>query len=441
MGANSDIKDFDIVIVGGGLAGISMAAALRDLSSDRALHIAIIEAVPFNFPEHPSFDDRALALSYGSKCIFQTLGLWSFLANSATPIKHIHVSDQGHAGFLRMHAEEADVDALGYVVTARDLGLALNKYNQCPTISTISPAQVEQIAVGQDSAELLINIEGNNIPQKLTTKLVVLADGGRSGLAQQLGVQSMSHDYQQQAILANVQCNQTHRNIAYERFTANGPVALLPMQADTYKLVCTVPVQQQDEIMALSDERFLGYIQQWFGDRVGQFIKIGKRATYPMTETSVDNIAMHRLALIGNAAHAMHPIAGQGFNLGLRDAAALAELVNTAVRRQQDIGSQQLLNTYKQNRLEDIQSMSKLTDSLVHFFSNAIVPVALLRNIGLLMVDRMPFLKKQLMRKMMGLSGRQGKLMRGILLAGDVPISNTQVNKQQANSEIQHVKS
>ena len=216
-------EKFDIAIVGGGLAGSSMAVTLRDLAQNRNLNIAIIEAVPFDLPKQPSFDDRALALSYGSKCIFETLGIWELMEDIATPIKHIHVSDKGHVGFARMHAEEVNVNALGYVITARNLGMVLKQFNQCSAVTTISPAQVEKIQAGEQYAELQLKIKGKKKTQVLKASLVILADGGRSGLAQQLGIKSSTHDYQQQAVLANVQCSQPHENIAYERFTKNGP--------------------------------------------------------------------------------------------------------------------------------------------------------------------------------------------------------------------------
>ncbi|MGH1542519.1 MAG: 2-octaprenyl-6-methoxyphenyl hydroxylase [Arenicella sp.] len=413
---------FDVIIVGAGLAGSSMAAALSSLP----ISIALIEAVEIPLQQSPSFDDRALALSLGSLRVLNTLGVTGSLApSSLTPIKNIHVSDRGHAGFLRLSHTEVATESLGSVVAARDLGLALQTFLSLDDasattadITSFSPAVVSTIVHRSSGAHIDIDHQGQSC--QLSASLVILADGGRSPLTKVMGIDSDTKHYQQTGVLANIRADKPHRNQAYERFTCDGPIALLPLRDQDYKLVWTVPSHRSEAMMALHDTDFLSQIQEAFGDRAGKFIQVGKRQNYPMTESSKKQMSAGRVVLIGNAAHTLHPIAGQGFNLGLRDVACLAELIAEAISLGKDIGAPGLLANYQALRQRDINNTAQFTDGLVRLFSNNNLPLAALRNIGLLALDRLPFAKRDVMRKMMGLSGWQSKLMRGIALQSEV---------------------
>ena len=407
--------DHDLAIVGGGLVGVSLALSL----AEQGLRIVLIEAAAYQTEQPPSYDDRAIALSFGSRRIFEGMGLWQALASYATPIERIHVSDQGHFGVTRMDCREEHVDALGYVITARELGFTLLQQLQQvaqanSNLTIISPATLTELKLGQDHATLIIDRQGESTA--LTTNLVVAADGGNSPIRQQLGIEINDRDYQQTAIIANISTARPHQHVAYERFTNHGPLALLPMADDRCSLVWTRPPQDAERLLALSDAEFLEALQPCFGHRLGRFTKVGQRAAYPLHLIRAKEQVRERLALIGNAAHTLHPIAGQGFNLGLRDVAALAQCLADAQHQGEDIGQQSVLQGYALWRERDHSQVIGFTNTLVNTFSNRFPPLALARNLGLLATDIIPAVKHTLARHAMGLSGKLPRLARGLPL-------------------------
>jgi 2-octaprenyl-6-methoxyphenol hydroxylase len=406
--------DYDLIIIGGGMVGTSLAISL----AGQPLRIALVEAATLRSKDAapPNYDDRAIALSFGARRIFEGMGLWSDIAPRATAIKHIHVSDQGRFGFTRLDAKQENVDALGYVVTARQLGASLmDKLQDCTNLTVISPATLTNLSFDSEdaTAEILHN-DGNT--QLLTAKLVVAADGGHSQVRQQLDIHTTDRDYQQTAIIANLTPEKPHQNIAYERFTRNGPLALLPMPDNRCSLVWTRAPEDAERLLQLSDEDFIAELQPCFGKRLGRFLKIGKRHSYPLQLIQAQEQVRARLALIGNAAHTLHPIAGQGFNLGLRDVATLAQSIVDARQADIDIGSLAVLEDYAQWRQRDHQQVIGFTNTLVQTFSNRLPPLALARNLGLIATDIIPPLKHSLARHSMGLAGKLPRLARGLPL-------------------------
>lgn len=403
--------DYDVLIIGGGMVGASLACAL----GGQSLKIGIIEAIPFRSGKQPSFDDRSIALAYGSRRIFEGMGLWPQLEPGVTPIHSIQISDRGHFGKTRLHYHDSGCEALGYVVDNRTLGAALTeKLAQFDNISLLCPARLTGLTLTADKATAVI--ERNDQSQTLSARLVIGADGGHSAVRQLADIQARQWDYGQSAIITNVSTGTAHHNMAYERFTASGPLALLPLSRQRYSLVWTVPATDSDKVMAYDDEQFLTRLQQHVGHHVGRFIRTGTRHCYPLTLIRAHAHQQPRLALIGNAAHTLHPIAGQGFNLGLRDVAALAQTICDALQKQRDIGSARMLRQYEQWRQRDQRHVTALTDSLVRVFSNSVPPLVVARNIGLLAVDCLPPLKKALMRQTMGLAGHLPRLARGLPL-------------------------
>ena len=399
---------FDLIIIGGGLAGASLACALKD----SALKIAVVEAFELNTDSQPCYDDRTVALSYGSRCIFDAMGVWPALEPHAEAINTIHISDRGHFGVTRLTREQEGVEALGYVLENRNIGQSLYAVMKASeNITLFCPAELTTLQQEEEQVSVEVSINGQ--AHVLTGELLVAADGNNSQVMQLLNIGSSRKDYDQSALITNITPGKKHDNVAYERFTETGPLAFLPMTQNRCSVVWTLSPEQADYLSALDEADFLAQLQQRFGFRLGQFKKIGKRQIYPLFLQSATQMTQGRVAIIGNAAHSVHPVAGQGFNLALRDVALLAELIVDNKRAGDDIGSQSMLQQYVSLREEDINRVYRFTDVLVKTFSNSIPPLAHMRSLGLLMVDVLPDIKHQLALQSMGLAaGRGGRLSR-----------------------------
>jgi 2-octaprenyl-6-methoxyphenol hydroxylase len=401
--------DYDVLIVGGGMVGASLAIAL----SEHQLRIGLLEAAIPSDPGRPSYDDRGIALAYGSQKIFQAMGLWDHILEDATPIKDIHISDRGHFGFSHLNAAKEGVEALGHVVTARHLGRhLLDRMNRCADVEVIAPARVIAVDSSVDSA--FVKVEQDGQQRTLHTKLLVAADGGKSFIREQLEVPTQRWEYGQTAVVTNITPEQPHQNVAYERFTDSGPVALLPMTENRCALVWTVRDEQVDEVMAFDDAQFIQHFQERFGYRLGRFTRVGKRNHYPLNLLRAKEFTRERIAIIGNAAHTLHPIAGQGFNLGLRDVSALVDVILAAQKDHDDVGHSSALGRFSQWRKTEQKSMALATDGLARLFSNPLKFIRLGRNAGLLLVDLFPPLRRGIARGAMGLLGKLPRLSRGL---------------------------
>ena len=385
----------DIVLSGGGLVGATLAVVLGQ--SLPHLSIGIVEAVPLQSDVQPSFDSRCLAIAQGSKQLLAQYGLWSSLAANAQPIAHIQVSDRGHIGKTYLHSEQFNYAALGYVAEVQDIGRVLMaKLKQLSNVKWFCPNQIKAIDSQQDSLSLTLD-DG----QTLQTSLLLGADGGNSTTRQLLNIANQSDDYQQVAIIANVGLGEDHQDWAYERFTDTGPMALLPMKDKRYSLVWCQTPKQAEQLMQLDDNAFIAQLQQAFGYRAGVFTQISARASYPLALTLAEQITAHRAALVGNSSHTIHPIAGQGFNLGLRDIEALRHILTSASDKA-SLGSFAQLHQYQQWRKQDLQQVVSMTDALVRLFSNSSRLLALGRSLGLLSMQLIDDLKYPLARQAMG---------------------------------------
>lgn len=401
--------DYELLIIGGGPVGATLACAL----AGQNLRIGLVEAQPLAAAAPPGYDDRSLALAYGARLIFESLGLWQALRPVATPIMKIHISERGRPGFARLDQREEGVEALGYVVEARALGAVLAaRLPRLAGVDLLCPARLEEIAVHSDAVWTRLELQGRTTAR--TAKLLAAADGARSQVRRQLGIDALQWDYRQTAIVTTVTPELPHENVAYERFTDTGPLAFLPLGTDRCAVVCTVDTAAAPGVLALADDAFLAWLQDRFGDRLGRLLQVGRRQSYPLTLVKSREHARPRAAIIGNAAHTLHPVAAQGFNVGIRDAAALAEVIADAHAAGEDIGDRAVLERYADWRRWDQRRALIFTDGLTRLFANPLLGPA--RNLGLLAFDLFPPAKHALARQAMGLEGRLPRLARGLPL-------------------------
>ncbi|HEA15575.1 MAG TPA: 2-octaprenyl-6-methoxyphenyl hydroxylase [Pseudoalteromonas prydzensis] len=390
-------KQFDVVIIGGGLAGASCALSLAKSAAE--LSIAVIEAHQPSGEHHPSFDDRSIALAQQSVQFLQQLNVFDPTASFSAAIKKVTVSDRGHFGKTHIDCHEFNQPALGYVVEVNPFGRSLHQLLTHSKVELFCPDSVASLSYQQDYAAITLNSG-----QQIQAALVVIADGAQSSTRQLANLNFTTEPYSQGAIIANIEVAGGHHNHAFERFTERGPMALLPMSNNRYSLVWCMEPEQMGEHMALNDDAFLKALHNAFGYRAGQFTKVGMRASYPLVYGRAESLTAHRTVLIGNAGHAIHPIAGQGFNLGLRDVQVLCELVKS----KQPLGSYAFTREYAKQRSQDINTVMTLTDGLVRLFSNSSRLLALGRSCGLFTMDLCSSLKTPLAKQLMG-QVKQGK--------------------------------
>ncbi len=399
---------YDIVIAGGGMIGTSLALALAPLG----LRVAMVEAVPRVADAQPSFDDRSTALSRSTQRMYEAMQLWDDIAVAATPVTRIHVSDKGRFGFSHIDAEQQQVEALGYVVINRVLGDVLHKaLDKEQTLDVFCPAHIVGTRLGHESAIVTIEHAGGDT-EELSSRLLVAADGAKSSVREMAGIAAKHIVYGQRAIVGNLLPEKSLANCAYERFTEHGPLALLPINDGRAGFVWTVPDSDADRILALDDSTFLGELQEAFGYRLGTFAQVGTRAAYPLALSKAMRLTATRTVLVGNAAHGLHPVAAQGFNLGLRDVAALCDCIAEI-----DLDDPELLVRYAAWRKSDQSKLLGFTDGLVRLFGYSSRPVRVLRDIGMLSFDLVPGVRSLFAKHAMGLAGRLPKLSRGVPLS------------------------
>lgn len=406
----TDVKtssQYDLVIIGAGMAGLSLVHLLKH-SIEQGLSVALIER--FELPDEleknqpPSFDGRATALSYGSQQIFSQLGIWDSMSAAACAIHNIQVSDQGRFGQTHIKHTDASVDALGYIIRNRALGLGLMA-DLPDSIKVYAPYTVEAITIVDSGASIKLQEA-----ETLTAKLVVMADGGRSDLAKQLGIQQQKQQYGTHALVTSVRLDRGHEHWAYERFTEAGPIALLPLAKDEFAVVWTLTDELIEEYLALESDVLIARLHQAFGYRAGRITEVGKRASYPLALVKAQEQIRPHLVLLGNAAHSLHPVAGQGFNLALRDATALAAKITAAFSDARDIGEWSVVQEYYQQQERDQRNTVLGSDWLPRLFSQKNSAVRMSRDAGLIALAMSPTLRKLFARQAMGLGQPASKI-------------------------------
>lgn len=401
-----------LVIIGGGMVGISLALLLADRLPQ--LPVTLLESVclPASAagempPYTPSFDARNTALSRRTVQAFADLGLWAQLQPHATPIHRIHVSDRGHFGFARLDAAEEQVESFGQVIENAWLGqVLLAALRACPSVTLRDGVEVTGLRT--DAASATVTLAGGEM---LSAPLVVAADGTQSRSRDWLGLSASWHDYGQTALVTTVATSLPHQQQAFERFTSDGPMALLPLPDEPgssagsrRSLVWALNTADAGRVAALDDAAFLDALQHAFGRRAGRFTRVGRRHAYPLQLMVAAQQAVPRAVILGNAAHSLHPVAGQGFNLCLRDVLVLVDRLAEAVAQGDDLGDMARMRDYETARQQDQRQIIRFSDALVRGFSHASPLLALVRNAGLLGFDLLPGAKPALARYAMGLN-------------------------------------
>ena len=397
----------EVIIVGGGMVGLSLALMLAKTK----IAVKLLEAIKYpNYddahlaPYHSSFDARNSALSRRTVQIYQELGLWNALQEHATPILEVNITEQGSFGKARLKAEQEKVESFGQVIENAWLGrVLLTEVRKQPLIELINGVQVTSLT--QDSEYAYLEAQRGDDLLKLQSKIVIAADGRDSFCRKALGIGASEHDYDQVAIVTTVQTSKPHNHVGFERFSPLGPLALLPLPGE-YRRSVVWPVKKGTEGEWLgeeNDQHFLDALQHTYGDRAGKFQKTGRRFSFPLSQVLAEKQAVGRVVLMGNAAHTIHPVAGQGFNLCMRDAHVLVRYLSEQVAQQADLGDAAMLQDYEKSRLTDQQRVIKFCDSVVRGFSNANPFLKFIRNTGLVAFETIPGIKPLVANYAMGL--------------------------------------
>ena len=405
---------YDIVIAGGGMVGVSLALCLQQQLGEEC-SVLLIEGYPLPpkdpcFQENysPSFDARSTALSYSSYLIYRQMGVWPTLQPRACGIDTIHVSEQGRFGSTRMMAADYNWPALGYVVENAWLGNVLLQALHETRVETLSPAKVVAAAVEEDCVR--VGLESGDT---VSAGLLVVADGANSALREALGVEVSEQNYRQHALIANIGHASDHEGCAWERFTGHGPLALLPLLADTAgghrsALVWSLPGAEAEHLQQCPQAEFLQLLQQRFGYRLGRLLRVGERHGYPLSLIEAREQVRRRVVIMGNAAHSLHPVAGQGFNLALRDIACLGSVLKQAAAAGEDLGELSVLQRYLQQQQGDQQRTTAFSDRLPGLFMQRDPALSLLRDVGLFALDLSPSLKREFVRHTAGVAASTG---------------------------------
>ncbi len=402
--------DCDVLIVGGGLVGSALAVAL----ADTPLRVVLVESTDPAELEQPSFDARVTALANGSKRILEAIGLWRAIAVHAEPIDEIHVSERGRFGAVRIRAREEGVPALGYTIENRRLGEALwARLAAAPRCTVLGRASLGEFR-HEEGRGVHAEIERSGERIEASASVLVAADGARSRVRAALGIASREDAYAQKALILNCRTERPHGGVAYERFVATGPLAMLPLSGGRVGVIWTLPAERADEVAALPDDAFRAELQATFGYRLGRIERIGRRDLHMLRRVRSDALGSGRVVLVGNAAVTLHPVAGQGFNLALRDVAALAELLVDAARTS---AYDDLAVRYGAWRAADQRNVALFTHGLVGLFGADVPGFGAVRGLGLAAFDLLPGAKRMLARHTMGLAGRLPRLARGLPLA------------------------
>lgn len=410
-------QHYDIAVIGGGLVGSSFACAIEKTLAAHGLSVLVVEAFASSASDstfQPSFDARSTALSFGSKAIFDKIGLWDDMAAAASVIKEIHISDKDRFGSAQLKHSEHGVDALGYVIENREIGTVLTSaLHSSNTLELLAPAKIDAVRPISEGMEL--TLKTTEAEFEITASLVVLAEGGKSPVCKSLGIAHKTEDYEQHAMIANVAFEKPHNNIAFERFTDTGPLAVLPLPSHQQEsgdvlnrcsLVWTVTAAESAEFMAMDVAALKLRLQERFGTRLGVVEQIGERFCYPLSLSVAREQIRPGLVLLGNVAHTIHPVAGQGLNLSLRDTQVLVDLLAQACAAGESLGEMKLLQNYLDQRTEDQDRAITFTHQITRLFSSNSTAKVLLRKLGLFSVDLVPPLRQSLAEQAMGLGGK-----------------------------------
>jgi 2-octaprenyl-6-methoxyphenol hydroxylase len=397
--------EYDLTIVGGSVAGATLACALRD----SGLRVVLVEAQP----QSAAIAKRqAYAISLLSGRIFAGIGVWQTILSQIATFRQIRLSDADHPGVVSFHPTDVGTPALGYVAEHRPLLSSLYEFlADCPNISWLCPAKV--VDVEYETSGATIEVELAEERRQIRTRLVVAADGARSRIRTAAGIGTHGWQYWQSCVTARIRTEKSHNNTAFERFWSSGPMGVLPVAENLCQVVWTAPHAEAQALRDLDEAEFLAKLEHRTGGLLGHLELDSQRLVFPVQLMQSDRYVQSRLALIGDAAHCCHPVGGQGLNMGIRDAAALAQVLQDAIAKGEDIGNLQVLQRYERWRKLENWVILGFTDFLDRLFSNNWLPLVAIRRLGLLMLRRIHPLKSLVLRLMTGLLGRSPRLAQG----------------------------